>query len=730
MSDIENTLVNPPPSTAKRPHRARFWLLLAAGLLLAIPLLAYLGTWAYINLGFLDDSIAQRISKKLGSTARVGSIKTDALRNLNIRDIAVDPQGPGEPLTIGSTKLDFDPIDLLRNGRMRGVTVERPNIDLRYDAKTGWNHSLKASTEPGPGIQIERFDVREGTLAVAWPGGGRIKLTGVSGSYANLSGGGPSPFLLRGALESGEPFGLDGRAGPGAAFDGRLHGSVNLNTTATSVAGFDPGIEGEMRYEFTARRENLAPGETRRAPVLLDGSLKLNHFAWNAPSFQGLPLKLEIDDIAVKAAWNPPASSGGAGRLELTALDVNNLALIKWPLALAAPDFKISAHILGGIEFENGQPQRAAFSAALRESNKKSAAAPSISTMFFKSASSKAAADLQLNFVRGPSGDWSVQTLDASEILIPLVSVGKMLGLMEKAGVTLGGEVKAVGVRYDPEAGVASGKLRIEGGSLRWVILEQVRGSAKDAMISLNMNSEALMLKTIGDTGVKDVRAEFTFRASGDKLWIGGQTAAFPVFVQSLYVDVEEFKVTPANVVLESAELPDGSCTFRAAIKWSDGRFTTDIQLLPSGTWTCKASLSAKGLLEGEALFDGAFDQKNNAVGQFNFSAEAIKWASFSEPVEKPLVAVDEIRGLRVRVEPFSLDPAKPFALAGRIAFDAAKFGASSISKQDFGIETRAKGVFVRTPREPTGFEIESWSQLNARIDELLKPDDSKRNPK
>lgn len=729
MSDIESTLVNSPPAAAKRPRRARFWLLLAAGVLLGIPLLAYLGIWAYLNLGFLDDSIAQRISKKFGSTARVGSIKSDVLRNLKIRDIAIDPQGPGEPLTIGAAKLDFDPIDLLQNGRMRGITVERPDIDLRYDAKMGWNHTLKVSTEPGPGIQIERFNVNDGTLAVAWPGGGHIKLLNVSASYK--SGRGANPFLLRGTLESGEPFGLDGQSGPGTAFDGRLHGSVNLNATVTSVAGFDPGVEGEMRYDFTARRENLAAGETRRAPVSIDGLLKFNHFSWNAPAFQGRPLNLEIDDIAVKAVWNPAVSTAGAGRLEITALNFNNLALNKLPFALGAPDFKITTQILGGVEFENGEPQRAAFSVALRGSNRKSAAAPSLSTMFFSSAPPKAvAADLQLNLVRGTSGAWSVQAFDASDVSIPLASVGKILGLMEKAGVTLGGEMKGVGVRYDPETGVVSGKLRIDGGTLRWVVPQQMKSAAMEAMNSMNMNSEALILKTIGDTGVKDLRAEFDFRVSRDKLWIGGRTAAIPVFVQSMYVDCEECKITAANVILESAELPDGSCTFRAAIKWADGRFTTDAQLLPSGTWTYKGSLSAKGLLDGEALFDGAFDPKNNIAGPFNFSAKGITWTSFSEPVEKSLVAVDEIRGLLVRVEPFSFDPAKPFALAGRFAFDTVKFGTNLISKQDFGIETRAKGVFVRTPREPAGFEIESWSQFNARVDELLKTEELKRSPK
>ncbi len=144
--------------------------------------------------------------------------------------------------------------ELLSSGKVRGVTVERPRIDLRYDEKNGWNHSLKMGGGSGEGVKIGRFEVQDGALSIAWPAGGSIKLAGVNGSYTD-NGPGPNPFTLRGALESQELFAIDGQSGPGAAFNGRVYGSTILERDVPGIAGFDPrraGI-GAVRLRGPAR---------------------------------------------------------------------------------------------------------------------------------------------------------------------------------------------------------------------------------------------------------------------------------------------------------------------------------------------------------------------------------------------------------------------------------------------------------------------------------------------
>ncbi len=88
----------PPPATpVKRKRGARFWLKLLMVVLLSIPILFFAGVLGYVNFGFLNNSIEKTISSKLGTPAHVGSIKTDAMNNMSIRDIAIEPSGKGEP---------------------------------------------------------------------------------------------------------------------------------------------------------------------------------------------------------------------------------------------------------------------------------------------------------------------------------------------------------------------------------------------------------------------------------------------------------------------------------------------------------------------------------------------------------------------------------------------------------------------------------------------------------
>src|SRR5262245_61091074 len=88
----------PAPKTSRQKRGVRFWLKIALCLLAVTPLILYIAARVYVNYGFMNASIEERLSKNFGAPSRVGSMQTDALQNLSINEIAIDPSGAGEPL--------------------------------------------------------------------------------------------------------------------------------------------------------------------------------------------------------------------------------------------------------------------------------------------------------------------------------------------------------------------------------------------------------------------------------------------------------------------------------------------------------------------------------------------------------------------------------------------------------------------------------------------------------
>ncbi len=307
-ADTPSTSDSQPPaaqSVASKPkprkRRARFWIILCIAIFVLVPALLLGGAWGYINFGFLGRSLERRISQKLGSSAHVGNVKSDAFEKLSIRDIAIQPSGQGDPLTVGATKLDFGLFELLTSGRLRSLTIERPRIDLRYDSKTGWNHTFKPNSDSRESVDIGRFEVQDGELSFAWSAGGRVKLTGVNGFITDAKGAGASPFSLRGVLDSNEPFTVDGHNGPGAAFMGELKGSAILERDVPAIAGFDPGVTGSLLYNLTLKRDDISPSEPNSKSVSLDSVLNLKNLVIPIPSMPGQPLVFEKDYVSVHA---------------------------------------------------------------------------------------------------------------------------------------------------------------------------------------------------------------------------------------------------------------------------------------------------------------------------------------------------------------------------------------------------------------------------------------------
>ena len=66
MAAVETPPQSPPRTAAPpRPRRgARFWIKFSIFTLLLLPLAAYLIAWSYINLGFMNRSIEEKISQE------------------------------------------------------------------------------------------------------------------------------------------------------------------------------------------------------------------------------------------------------------------------------------------------------------------------------------------------------------------------------------------------------------------------------------------------------------------------------------------------------------------------------------------------------------------------------------------------------------------------------------------------------------------------------------------
>src|SRR5437660_8272428 len=112
--------ISDPAAAPARPRRRRgkrFWIILAASIALGLPLLLLLALWAWINLGFMNASLERRLSKKFGTPAHIGAIKSNGFENLRIDEVAIEPRGEGQPLTIGATKLEVGPLDFYFNNR-------------------------------------------------------------------------------------------------------------------------------------------------------------------------------------------------------------------------------------------------------------------------------------------------------------------------------------------------------------------------------------------------------------------------------------------------------------------------------------------------------------------------------------------------------------------------------------------------------------------------------------
>lgn len=324
MSQSTISPTPPPPGGAPAPaikRRLKFWLLFAGGVLLALPLLVYFAAWAYLNLGFLNGTIEARLSKKLGAPAHVGSVSGQALHGLNIEKISIEALDRGAPLTIGSTSVEWNLGELLGSGRLRAVLVDRPQIDLRHDPARGWNFKLKPPAPDESEVQIGRFEIKHGTFSSSLGAAGKIKLSKLDGVFTDLEKRAPSPFSLRGELASGEPFVVEGSAGPAAGdFNVRVLGQLGLQRSLPALLGYDPGASGDVRFNFSSRGD----AAERAQAATVSGSLNLKNILCSVPNLNRTRLAIPADNIDFEVQAALPKPGAAENSFELRGLRINS----------------------------------------------------------------------------------------------------------------------------------------------------------------------------------------------------------------------------------------------------------------------------------------------------------------------------------------------------------------------------------------------------------------------
>ncbi len=253
----------------KKKRGLKFWLVAALCVVVFVPLLAVALAWGYVNLGYLKRNVETNLSKKFGTTARVGQVNSGVFGGMEMGDVSIEARDKSAPITLDSAKIEWDLKALLADGRLHSMSLERPRVDLRWTPASGWNHSLNFSNE-GAGIRIGRSEFRNGSFALGLPGGS-LKLENVSGNFTDFEGRAASPFVLRGELNGHDALVLEGSGGP-ALGEFSVHGRGKL-ILEQDVAPFAPGLRGKARVEISARRET---GDA----LELSAELGVENFSW------------------------------------------------------------------------------------------------------------------------------------------------------------------------------------------------------------------------------------------------------------------------------------------------------------------------------------------------------------------------------------------------------------------------------------------------------------------
>ena len=317
-----SSLPNPPEPIKPAPRAGRgiyFWLSMLLAFLIAVPLLLYIFAMSYVSLGYVKDRIVRGLANIFEGPVQVGDVRSQGLNALNINRISVGPCETSAPLKVGSVKVDYDAMTLLRESRIRSVTVMQPSIGLKRDAAGKWNIALKPREKAEGGVRLENIQFGEGDFSFEMPGADagseprRIRLQAVRGTITDPGKTVPNLFSFFGVFDSLEDVTVNGSVGPGAAFSAGAFGGVNIERDLASFIGGQPPkpgrqIQGLVRFELGGRRETLLMNAERGGPLHINGRLNLTRLNWPFSENWAIAIPSRMLDFAGKVDVENPSA--------------------------------------------------------------------------------------------------------------------------------------------------------------------------------------------------------------------------------------------------------------------------------------------------------------------------------------------------------------------------------------------------------------------------------------
>ncbi|MCK6471399.1 MAG: hypothetical protein L6R28_06605 [Planctomycetes bacterium] len=338
MSDAGTAAPTPPPPSAgeaarefparvptggarpKKPRGPLFGALVAAGILLGLPLLLAVLFYLYVALGFLKSTIQGELDERFaGATLQrvgvgVGSFRAEGL--------SIPGEGGGAPPAIRADKLEvaWDPWAFWSQNRIHSVSVEKPVLDLRRGEDGAWNLNLPQSGERGK-YRVEQITLRDGELGVEWAPERRVTLHGVELAYLQPDPPLPKTLTLKGAFSEYSSLEASALLGPEGRAAARVEGELHLPEDLASALGPDAAVAGNLQFQGDLRTdgpdavtqctwradvEKLSLGLRDGLALVLDGKSLDVRLTIQPPDFESYrtatDLRLRVDRLGTLTA--------------------------------------------------------------------------------------------------------------------------------------------------------------------------------------------------------------------------------------------------------------------------------------------------------------------------------------------------------------------------------------------------------------------------------------------
>ena len=326
LADSSST--KPQAAPILRRRRVRFWLLIALAVVVLLPIVAFLGAVIYVRLGGLRSTIAGQLSETFASPARVGSVTTGWLSDLQIENVQIDATDGGKPLSVDAARIEWDLGPMLSSGRVRALRLEHPQLDLKQLADGRWNFGIKTSKE-AQGGQIDQIVIHGGELSLELMPGAALRLSDLGGAFGDSGSAAPRSFNLGAVLPSGETFNATGALGPGSRMNIDVFGHTILERDWPALKT----LNGKLKFDLSFKREGAGP-------VQMDCRLDSDSLIWKA----GPERAVAIPDRVLQFSAVFPTDN------KAPATVLNNVSLSSYGLSIAAKSVSIG----DTLAFENG----------------------------------------------------------------------------------------------------------------------------------------------------------------------------------------------------------------------------------------------------------------------------------------------------------------------------------------------------------------------------------------